>query len=427
MRNEVSRGAKTALVLISVLTAGTIVGATTYAQDIRGTTVTERPRPETDPFGIRVGSFTMNPRLDLRLEYDDNIFATNRNETDDFLFITSPAVNVASDWGRHALNFGASGTITTHFDERDEDTEDASAFVNGRLDFIGDTNVFGGFRFDLRHEDRGSTDDVDGDEPIEFLVYTGRLGVAKRFNRLSLRQTNTLRRFDYKDTLAVDLNNLPIEANSNQDDRDRYVWKHELRVSYNIIPDWDVFIQGAYNRREFDYSRDDFGNKKDSHGFEVEAGAKLDLTGLIFAEFFAGYREQYYDESTFNDFSGYAAGVDLIWNITPLTTIKGGFSRTLEESSLQGASGFFANRARASVDHELLRSLLLNAEVTYTNNDYRGISRDDDIFGVGAGFTYLMNRFVHFSAGYNYLTRESNVGGDDYDRNSFFIQARLQY
>ena len=45
--------------------------------------VAERPHPEYDALGIRVGSFILNPQLSTSLSYSSNVFNDNRNKKSD--------------------------------------------------------------------------------------------------------------------------------------------------------------------------------------------------------------------------------------------------------------------------------------------------------------------------------------------------------
>ncbi|MCF7978835.1 MAG: hypothetical protein K9L82_12610, partial [Chromatiaceae bacterium] len=47
--------------------------------------VTERPLNNQGPGFARLGGWTLTPRLDLGLRYDDNIYATPNDEIDDLI------------------------------------------------------------------------------------------------------------------------------------------------------------------------------------------------------------------------------------------------------------------------------------------------------------------------------------------------------
>src|SRR5215469_591132 len=55
------------------------------APTVQGYSVVERPRPELDPLGIRLGTFFLFPRAEADGVYNDNIFATNGFRKSDFI------------------------------------------------------------------------------------------------------------------------------------------------------------------------------------------------------------------------------------------------------------------------------------------------------------------------------------------------------
>ena len=171
------------------------------------------------------------------------------------------------------------------------------------------------------------------------------------------------------------------------------------------------------------------GVQRDSQGYEMVAGVAIDFTGITFGDLFVGYREQWYDDDNLSTIEGLTGGVDITWNVTPLTTVHGGVVRRVEETTSGGASGFFATRYSVSADHELLRNLLLNVSLAVTENDYEGIDRKDRTYNTGLSARYLMNRNFYVSAGYLHLQRkrDSAPGDDgDYTDNVATVRVDLQ-
>ena len=187
----------------------------------RGETVTNRSRPELDPLGMRAGSFLIYPRLGLQETYNDNIFAAESDEQDDFITLIRPQLDVRSDWTNHAVDLRAGATIGRHADETDEDFNDFSVGASGRLDITGRSNLRGDVSYNQLHEGRGSPDDVrrqGGSPPVEptvfkvgsaFLTYTQWLG------RFLVELDGAADRLDYDDVRREDGGII------NNDDRDR--------------------------------------------------------------------------------------------------------------------------------------------------------------------------------------------------------------
>ncbi len=413
VRGRPSRGAA-----VLVAAAGMLATGAASGQDItRGETVLERARPDLDPLGVRLGGFILYPDLGVRETYESNIFATEDDEEDDFITSIEPSWDLRSDWNNHALSLHLDARSLFYADHPDENLTDYTAALDGRLDVRRNIEVFGGGGFRVRHEDRSSPDDVGGQEPTEYHNPFITIGGATLFNRLSVKAGAAFDRFNYQE---VDAGGGGSISNAG---RDRNQTQISLQTGYVFQPLREVFLRGTFDWRNYD---DSGGVDRDSTGFEIVVGADYDLTGITSIEAFVGYREQDYTDSSLEDISGVSAGANLIWNVTRLTTVTGGLARTIEESTLTGASGYFATRFDLRVDHELRRNILLNARLGYGIDDYRGIDRQDNYFTGGLGATYQMNRYFSLSGGYTYRQRASDAGGD-YDDNLVMIRlgARL--
>ena len=128
-----------------------------------------------EALGITAGSFLIRPSLTLGTAYNDNIFAEENNEEDDFIFGINPALAVDSDWSRHSLGLETSAQILRYASNTGEDVENYKATTRGLLDITRDSNLYATVGFQQNHEERGSADDVNGAEPTEFTEGVGRL------------------------------------------------------------------------------------------------------------------------------------------------------------------------------------------------------------------------------------------------------------
>ena len=399
----------------------------------RGVPVLERARPDYDPTGIRRGSFVFFPRGSLQVQYDDNIYATDRNPKDDLITILSPALAVRSDWTNHALNFDANYTVGMYAAQQNELFMDYAFSVDGRLDITRNSSLSGALAVSHEHEERGSPDEVFGREPTEFTVYTAQAGYFHRFNRVTALLESTFNRLDYRD-VAAGTSTTGVPANFvipttggqvNNDDRDRNEYDLVGRVGYEIQPGYEAFVRGAFNWRDYIQRADDLGFRRDSRGYRVETGARLDLTGIVFADIFAGYLSQNYDDPRLPTVNGWLAGLTGYWNVTGLTTVTASVNRRVSETTQPGASGALDTDFGVNVDHELRRNVILSAGARYANSDYQGFNREDDLYSASLGATYLVNRNAQIRAAYTHTTRDSNRANLDYSRNIVLLTLRL--
>jgi len=398
-------------------------GATPYVRPVpsRGETVTSRKRPQYDPVGIRVGSFFVYPSFEFTELFDSNIFATSTNAKTDFVAILSPEIAVRSNWRRHELNFGARGDIGRYKSHQKENYEDFSTVINGRYDISRSTIVFAGFRFAQRHEDRGSPDDVGGKVPTTFLATELAGGAQHIFGRFTVRFDGTIRLLDFRDVAAAG----PVELIDN-DDRDRREHTGVLRLTYRVNPRLAVFAQGTGVYVRYNEQLDNAGLRRSNVGFAVVGGVVFELTGKLVIEAFAGFSRRTYESSLLSTVSGPSGGLSLTWTPTGLTTVKLAVARSIEQTTLIGASGFFATQARASIDHELRRNIILNGFGSFQNDDYEGTSRNDNYIRAGLGATVLINRNLNMYGGYEFTRRISNVTGSGFVRHLVIFKIKGQ-
>jgi hypothetical protein len=182
-----------------------------------------------------------------------------------------------------------------------------------------------------------------------------------------------------------------------------------------------VYLLTGYDWRSYDFNPDISGFNRNSTGYTLALGARYDLTGILFADAFAGYREQDYDDPRLAAVRGPTGGAKLTWNVTRLTTITGSLTRDVRETILANSSGYFATVAELRVDHELRRFLLLDGVLSYEKDDFQGIGRTDDYYVAGISAKYLINRNLWISPGYSYRDRSSNITGASFDEHVFLV------
>ena len=354
----------------------------------------------------------MFPQASIAGKYDDNIYATDVNETDDFITELATSVSVESGWSRHALNFVAGVNQYIYADNTDENRLDWNVGADGLIDVTRDTQIRGALAYRQLHEDRGDPSaPAAASEPTEYTLLTGTASVDHKFNRLTTRISGGYSEYDYKDVLST--TGVVID----QDARDRAQYEEALRVGYDVSPDTNVYVQGTLNQRDYDLTVPAVAVNRDSDGYSVVAGSDFRLSNLMQGGVFVGYQEQTYDDPTLADTTGLAYGASVEWYVTGITTISLDAASTIEETTTIGASGYNAQQAGIRVDHELLRNVLLNARVSYESDDYEGVARTDDKLRAGLGVDYLLNRNFSLGVDYNYTDNDSTLAGNDYKRN----------
>ena len=408
-------------------------GAQTQSNFVRdrAVAVTERPHPGYEALGVREGAFMLWPKLTVSTEYNDNIFATSPDKISDGIAHITPEIDLTSTWSRHSLTAYARGTFNQYFQNSNQNTDDFAVGARGQLDIQRFTTANAGVDYARATEPRTSAASAGNAFPIQYNETSLFLSGNKEFNRLRVSGRVDWQKFDY----------LNRTGNFPQDDRNRNVTIGTVRADYAVSPDTALFVELAGNWRNYELSSSpiingapEFPNFVDrtSHGVQVLAGANFELGALVRGELAAGYLKQNYESNRFGDVSGPGARAQLQWFPSQLTTVTFTTTRTIEDAGIVGASSYTSLNSGLKVDHELLRNVILSANGSYGQDDYRGVSRHDKRYIAGVGGTYLFNRNLGVTLGYSYFKQESSgtdvsVATGNFNINKVALTLSLQY
>jgi hypothetical protein len=374
----------------------------------RGTTVLTRPRPEIDAQGTRLGSFFLFPRAELDEAYNDNIFATATQTSSDFITTVAPGFDLLSNWNQDALNLHASGAFGTYASHSSENYKDGSVSADGRLDISEGQQAYGGLQASHLHESRYSPNSPgSAAEPVKYNNYGGNLGYAQTGLRIGYSADFSLNRFEYEAPPAVGGGFVP------QSDRNYTTPDLALRASYDFAENMAAYVRAEGNYRAYDHGASATQPSRTSAGYRIDTGLHADLTGVTVADVYIGYLTQLYQNNAYETNRGLDFGAKVTWNPTTLDTVRVGIDRTVQDSSSsvlgpgQVSSGYLETVASVTADHELLRNLIISGNAAYTNDSFSGINRTDNVFAVGTGARYLMNRYVYLGFSYSFAHRES--------------------
>ena len=380
----------------------------------RGVPVEERPRPDYDAIGIPAGAFLVFPSVELEWRRDDNIFRTKDDKALDSILSVRPGARVVSQWSNHELVLDAGATATFYRSFTDENKVDWFTNLGGRVDVTRDTKAFGGLNvYDLKEEPdtpTPATVGVTGDHRR----LGGNLGASHRLNRLAAAVEGWLVDLSYDELENKHLDRLEFELSG--------------QVGYQIFPEYEVLVRATGYKR--DYERPQIGiGSRNSDGWELVAGAELDLGGLVVGEVVAGWRRQDYSHPMLSSISEPTLGLSLEWNVTPLTTISADVERRVGETE-ERASGVLGTSAGTRVDHELRRNLTLTAGVGFLKEDYEVFAGapplEDDLLNVHLGASWLIDRNTALKFGYRFEKKDSTVPGNVFEANVVSLGLRLQ-
>jgi hypothetical protein len=392
-----------------------------FARD-RAVAVRDRPQPAYDALGIRTGGFTVFPQLQFDVVHDDNVFARDDAPQAATILRLRPEIVARSHWSRHALQAHARAAIDRNLDFDSENTIDWSLGAAGRLDGARGSEIVAGADYAKAHEARTAVGvDPITQEPVAFDLTSAYLGAERARGRLRVSARAAVQRYDYHDGFSE------TGAVIEQDDRDRTVVTLTGRADYALSPATAIFLQVTTDDR--DYDRNAGRPLRTSSGHQTLAGVDFELGALIRGEIAAGYIRQDFEDAAFGDLDGFGGRAKLSWFPTQLTTVTAAAARTVEDTGVIGAAGALRTDLSLTVDHELLRNLILTAQATYADDAYNGLARTDTRFGAGFSAAYRINRRYGLSAGLTWLDQSSSgaAQGRNYRTTRLYVSSAVQF
>ncbi|MEQ1866467.1 MAG: outer membrane beta-barrel protein [Micropepsaceae bacterium] len=387
-----------------------------------GADVMTRARPDYDARGVRVGTFFLYPSLTGGFGYTSNVFNDANNLTD-YFYSLAPQVRFQSEWARHALNLSADTKGFWYSNQVGENRNEWNLGADGRFDISRGTDIGANVHTGRQSEPRGTdlTGGLVPGDPAE-PTQLSRTGFGAEFNstfnRVRVSLGASLEQIDYDDTPRVQ----PFAtAVINNDDRDRTVVDLSAKVAAEMTTDTAVFIRGRITDTDFTDELDDDGVNRDSSGWAFDAGLEFSMSHVLLGELFAGYTARSYDDATFVETSGLVFGAGLKWFPSMLTTVSVDAGRSIEDTSIQGASGYVSTRGNVGIDHELLRNVIVSGHLGYENAEYQDIARNDDTLRGGVSSRFLINNYMHFDAGWDFVDRSSSAPGFEYTTGQFSL------
>ena len=379
--------------------------------------------------GYRVGSFLLKPEASISGVYDSNVFATRKNEDEDEILLISPSLHMGSMWDKHKLDINMGGDFGRYQSYSSENYDDYWLNADGRYDLSTKTNVFGGIGFSQEHEDSTSPDYLQsGSGPVVIDSNRAHAGVSHHWGKTAVRFGGTYESLDFEDSGLI----------TNQD-RNRDLTGLGARLTYALHPQYNIYGQGVWDKRNYDTFTDDNGFQRSSDGYRTDVGLIATLSNRVKAEAYIGMLRQDYDDARFTATSAVDFGGNVNWRIAPRTTMKVTLDRSLEETTLAASSGYLYTSLSGAVTHELSPRTHLTASISVAEADYQKLDRNDDYYGAQIGMRYYLSPNWYLGAEYRLLKHNSDVQDqinnpastqdvNDFDRNQvFFTLGTLLY
>lgn len=418
-----SRRTRRAAFFVGMLLAGT--AETVALAQVPPPSPSEREIDEFEPVGGRIGSFLLYPSAEARIEYDDNVFAQPEGGSDDVQLTLRSEARIESQWQRHSLRANAYIQQNFHETFSSEDAMEGGARVNARLDIDRNTSAQLVASIDSLAENRANiTSAREALQPTRFRRADTLVSLARDFGKVQLIGDAQVVILDFDDVPAVG------GGIVEQDFRDSVYLRSAVSAAVNVSPRIALLVRGQVDRLTFSEDIDDpDAFDRDSTGYALEAGVRLELDNLLFGEVRAGVLHREVDDLSAQGLTGLSFGANLTWSVTPLTTLRLFADRQAEEGGSQLVSGNIRSQARLVGEHELLRNLLLEWQAGFARIDTIGqIEESAEEYNLMIEATWRFDRNIRVFARADRFERFSDEDFfRDFTRNRVLAGVRVVF
>jgi len=426
VRNLQSYLAALCLVIVSLLPLGAVAQITeSLLPNAVPPSAPQTPHSPLDPIGVRVGDFFWFPRAELDQAYNSNIFATPTGFTYDLITAVTSSFDLLSNFSSNSLNLHAASLLQVYADHPAQNTQDGTFSVDGTLGVTAGSYLYGSAQLAHEHISYG-TPNSPGNiaQPVTYWTDSATAGYVQGGRRFSYEVDLGVTSAQYNAAQLVGGGVLP------QSSQDATAYSAAVTGRYEIIPDYFGYIRVGGNL--FDYTSLMPGVISPNFStYRVDLGLQILPRHLISGEAYVGYLVQKFNQSSLGSTSTPDYGGRLTWSITPRTTLN--FTGLLTFNTGTPGAGlpsagnsYLSSVFTASASYELLRNLGLGVTGTYINNSFQGISRTDNVFVLGLGVRYQVNRNLFLGGEFSYA-QQNSTGGSPFTQNVLTVRAGTQF
>ena len=368
-----------------------------------------------------VGPMEAYPILSAGVGYASDVIKTESGDKDSWVLTAYLGGGLRGKHGEHFHGLEYEGTLRRFNESSDDNAYDNRLTAYGGHAFDIRNNVKGGIEY-LDQTDPRGYDDVTADrrdtrgapEPDEWhqtqIGATYIYGAPEARGRVQCDACQTWRRHD----------------NNDQEYRDRDILDLGVTLSARVQPKTRLLLGIMYS--DFDYVSERpedlaTAGSLDSEETRYFLGAEWETTEKLSAIARVGYLQKHFEDSDQReDYDEPWWALEGQWTPRERTRIGAGFSRFLYESVPESEDAVtveddFVQVEDLHLDWSQRWSERLSTTVTGYRRweDWSPSGREDDVYGISAGFSYSVSRLLNVGLSAYYRNRDSNDPEAEYD------------
>ena len=358
------------------------------------------------------GKLKINPSCKYEQRYDSNIFYERDDPDHDWISITTPGIAGEFGFGteaKHKVSVAYKVELAAFYRFHDQNYGNHDLDSKIHLDF----------------------DKITLDASNNFKFTSSRAGTE--FQRRNLRKEDTVNivlgwhfnKFDIETGyrfFVVDYLSDTLEA------LDRYENGGWITGYYQIAPKTKALLEADYDNIQYWNTGGRNGN-----AYAILTGLKGEITKKIEGTVKLGYKSKLYSSSSANDFYGFAARVDLFYDMNEKVDMSLSYYSEPYESVYTNSNYYYGNHLIYNLTYKLGKDFTGILDMFWFHNNYPspGIGetkkRVDDEFEIAPRLEYAWKEYLIFGIGYKFHQRWSNIHSRGYTQHVMNADVKLVF
>ena len=355
-------------------------------------------------------------RAEVDVGWDSNVRRSKEGTVSSPFSRLRPGVSLRVD-GVESEAYATVEADLVRYDNSGRDAYDDVELRTGGRWMISDlTSVLGGLEVGRLHSERGA--DADPGPDFEVQTYQ-RYAVNGRFESsewlaLPTRVDGNLSLLNYNSVDGID-----------RDGFDRWIGDLRARIGLGAARGGDLlfFVQPGVIHTNY-IEENTVG--LDSTRLDLAGGAIWQLSAISSVEGFAGLSRRSFAATGVDAELSALVGIDAIWNVTPLMTLRSGLSIANQDTELATSNSKVVTDWRGAVDYSPVENVILGASLRLSNETFDGADADQRYIAGGLDLNYLLNENLYIGAELGHERQTSDNADDEYAATTAMIRFGAQ-
>lgn len=356
--------------------------------------------------------------LDVGYQWDDNLFLTNTNESDDTRLTVTPAVRFTGKSGANTFNLGYSGEYGRYNDFDDDDFDDHRFTVDADIDINERSNLNLDAVMMRGHDPRGTGGSegaqFQSPEPDEYdqSRFGARYEVGSAGSKFKVRLRGSITDKSYR-------NNELFTA-----DREYDTTSRGGTVLWNLTGDTSLLFEVSQDEIVYDEEPQFALEILDSEETSFLVGAEWDITGRTDGFLKVGHQQKKFDAVGRDEQNGTTWDVGINYQIRSYSVLRITARQSYEETN---GTGDAIDRVSYGVDWNHGWTDRLSTSVGYqTMEDTLDPSpREDEVDTVTMRAKYQFRPWMDVTLGATLSDRDSDSRAINYEREIYTLTLNL--